>query len=194
MNFIMGFILMINGAREEEAFWMFKVLAEHPDFMLMGLYENDLPLLKFLEYVAKKVLTENCKELIEFFDQNDIPDSFWLTKWILTLFLYNFPVKICSRFWDYLLTNDIFSLIKLFIPILDIFKKEFMSHDDACSFMECFTVLCQDEAKLTDPQSEFYLNINEIVKKADSYKIEKKTIAKYACQYLKYHESNNEYA
>ncbi|KAL4502978.1 hypothetical protein ABPG72_014207 [Tetrahymena utriculariae] len=194
MNFILGFILMINGSQENEAFWMFKVLAEHPDFMLMGLYENDLPLLKFLEFVAKQILQEQCKELLNFFEQNDIPDSFWLTKWILTLFLYNFPVKICSRFWDYIITNDIFAIIKLFIPLLNVFKKEFMSHEDPSSFMECFNQLTQDEQKLTDPQSEFYLKINDLVKKADSYRIEKKTIAKYATKYLYCYESNNEYA
>ncbi|EAS04528.2 rab-GTPase-TBC domain protein (macronuclear) [Tetrahymena thermophila SB210] len=194
MNFILGFILMINGSKEDEAFWMFKVLAEHPDFMLMGLYENELPLLKFLEFVAKQILKEQCSELLDFFEQNDIPDSFWLTKWILTLFLYNFPVKICSRFWDYIITNDIFSIIKLFIPLLNIFKKEFMSHEDPCSFMECFTQLTQDEEKLTNPQSEFYLKINDLVKKADSYRIEKKTIAKYAIKYLNCYERNNEYA
>ncbi|KAL4455494.1 hypothetical protein ABPG74_012646 [Tetrahymena malaccensis] len=194
MNFILGFILMINGSKEDEAFWMFKVLAEHPDFMLMGLYENELPLLKFLEFVAKQILKEQCKELMDFFEQNDIPDSFWLTKWILTLFLYNFPVKICSRFWDYIITNDIFAIIKLFIPLLNVFKKEFMSHEDPCSFMECFTLLTQDEEKLTNPQSEFYLKINDLVKKADSYRIEKKTIAKYAIKYLNYYERNNEYA
>jgi len=58
MNFILGFILLINGANEPEAFWMFKVLAEHPDFMIMGLYETQLPLLGFLEYLTKKVLAD----------------------------------------------------------------------------------------------------------------------------------------
>lgn len=33
---------MINEANETEAFWMFKILAEHPDFMLMGIFETDL--------------------------------------------------------------------------------------------------------------------------------------------------------
>jgi len=140
MNFILGFILLINGANEAEAFWMFKILAEHPDFMLMGLYEDELPFLKFLEYLAKELLKNKLKDLMEYFEEQDIPDSFWLTKWFLTLFLYNFPPKICSRLWDYFITNDVFSLIKLMIPILDVFKHRFMAKD-ACSFMECFTEL-----------------------------------------------------
>ena len=48
MNFLLGFFLLINGANEEESFYMFKALAEHPDFMLMGLYEIKFPLLLFL--------------------------------------------------------------------------------------------------------------------------------------------------
>lgn len=99
---------------------------------------------------------------MEFFDSNNIPDSFWLTKWFLTLFLYNFPVRICSRLWDYLITNDIFSLVKLMVPILDIFKKKFMEKD-ACFFFRNFASLTHNEQELMDPKSEYYFNLTEII-------------------------------
>lgn len=130
---------------------------------------------------------------MDYFESQDIPDSFWLTKWFLTLFLYSFPVQICSRFWDYIITNDIFSIVKLIIPILDVFKTVFMK-SDACMLMELFTSLAQNEYNLTNPQSPFYINITDIVKKADSIKISKKVIANYAREYLTTHDQHNEYA
>lgn len=71
--------------------------------------------------------------MMSFFESEDIPDSFWMTKWFLTMFLYNFPVKICARFWDYIIANDIFAMISLFVPIMDVLKNEFIGEDlDAC--------------------------------------------------------------
>jgi len=77
---------------------------------------------------------------MEHFEEQEIQDSFWMTKWFLTFFLYNFPVKLCSRFWDFLITSDIFSLVRLTVAILDVFKNRFME-GDATTFMECFSQL-----------------------------------------------------
>lgn len=40
MNFVIGFLLLVNGGNEVEAFWFFVELCRHKDFMLMGMYEE----------------------------------------------------------------------------------------------------------------------------------------------------------
>lgn len=45
----------------------------------------------------------------------------------MTLFLYSFPVEICIRIWDFILLEGIFGLVKLIIPIIKVFEKDFMS-------------------------------------------------------------------
>jgi hypothetical protein len=39
MNFVAGFMLITNGGNDEEAFWLFKRLAESPEFLATGLFE-----------------------------------------------------------------------------------------------------------------------------------------------------------
>jgi hypothetical protein len=53
MNFVMGFLMLINGGNEKEAFWMFtimtkasKISTEEPKFEgLRGFYKKHFPLL-----------------------------------------------------------------------------------------------------------------------------------------------------
>ena len=72
---------------------MFKVLAEHPNFMLMGLYENDFPLLSFIEYLTNKMIKKHLNSVWKHLKVINVYNSYWLTKWILTLFLYSVPIK-----------------------------------------------------------------------------------------------------
>jgi len=39
MNFFVGFLLIVSDFNEEEAFWVFKGMAESHRFMINGLYE-----------------------------------------------------------------------------------------------------------------------------------------------------------
>jgi hypothetical protein len=43
---------------------------------------------------------------------------FWLTKMILTLFLYNFKLELCLRIWDYLIAEGIFYISAIVITIM----------------------------------------------------------------------------
>lgn len=45
MNFIVGFSLMVNGGNLHDAFWFFVFLSMSKDFMLIGLFEDNFPLL-----------------------------------------------------------------------------------------------------------------------------------------------------
>lgn len=47
----------------------------------------------------------------------------------MTFFLYSFPLDICIRLWDFFLLEGIFGLVKLLLPILNIFMKDFMKMD-----------------------------------------------------------------
>lgn len=138
MNFILGFILIINGNSKSQAFWMFKVLSEHRDFMLMGMFEDSLPLLRLLEYLAMIVLRDNHSDFLEFLAREEIEQTFWLTKWCMTLFLYSFPQMICARFWDYMITSDIFGIVRLIDGLLFSFKPHFMK-GDSFEFLETFS-------------------------------------------------------
>jgi hypothetical protein len=38
-------------------------------------------------------------------EKNHIDDSLWLTKMIMTAFIYNFKIEDCLRIWDYILVR-----------------------------------------------------------------------------------------
>lgn len=48
MNFVVGFLLLVNGGKEEDAFWLFTEICRHKDFMLMGFYEVDFPMVNLM--------------------------------------------------------------------------------------------------------------------------------------------------
>jgi hypothetical protein len=63
MNFIIGFLLLISGAKDKECFWTFVNLCIQPKFMIIGLYDEDFPLVKFLNSVNEQLLNEYLPEL-----------------------------------------------------------------------------------------------------------------------------------
>ncbi len=46
---------------------MFKALSEHPDYMLLGLYEENFDYLKLLEYISIQLLNKHLKALMDYF-------------------------------------------------------------------------------------------------------------------------------
>jgi len=64
--------------------------------------------------------------LYQHFFDIDLPDTYWMTKWHLSLFLYNFPIKIVRRIWDFFLTEGIFAMAYIVVPILKVFEQEFL--------------------------------------------------------------------
>ena len=55
MNFLVGFLLLMNGGNESEAFSFFVKLSTDANFFLIYLYEEKFPLLYFLIFVFKEM-------------------------------------------------------------------------------------------------------------------------------------------
>lgn len=125
MNFTLGFLLLVSAGKEIDVFWAFIALIRNPKYLIMGLYEPDMPLLHLMEYMTEFSLKKHMPKLYNRLKELDVQNSFWLTKWFMTLFLYNFPIKICERIWDYMLSEGLFGLVSLVVPIMKIFEKEF---------------------------------------------------------------------
>ncbi|EGR29665.1 TBC domain protein [Ichthyophthirius multifiliis] len=183
MNFLIGFMLLVNGGNEQEAFLMFKVLAEDPNFMLMGLYENDFPMLKFLEYCVGKSMKKYLKEVWNHILFLEIEYSYWLTKWILTLFLYSIPIQCCARLWDFLISNSIFGICELVVSMLYVLQDKILCLNDQIQFMQFF-------------QSNNFekLNMSQIVGLCEKFPVKNSCIAKYAKKFILKVEKDNQYA
>ncbi len=86
MNFVVGFIMLINGGNEEEAFWLFAALAGfgrnkdiEPKFeSIRGLYKEGFRLLNQYYYQFNKLFCIKLNSLYNHFQNEGIPESLWL--------------------------------------------------------------------------------------------------------------------
>lgn len=68
-------------------------------------------------------------ELFDHLKTSEIPESFWLSKMIFSLFLYVFPIETCLRFWDYIITRGIIGLAELILSVMDGLKDDILSFE-----------------------------------------------------------------
>jgi len=79
---------------------------------------------------------------MEYIDDFNLPDTFWIKKWIITIFINCLSFENTIRIWDYFLSSDIFSILKVAIAIMEIHQ------DDIFEFeMEDFSKFLNDLGK-----------------------------------------------
>lgn len=202
MNFVIGFILLINGGRELEAFWFFVTLARSHEFMLGGLFEPGFPLLELYLHIFNEMLQ---KELPHIYDhikvKNDMPDIVWISKWILTLFLYSLPASQVTRVWDYMISEDIFALIKLSLGLLKYYEKLILKLD-VVGFNDLMKLVKADKsnkkvALTSDEETDLTgfteLNMDMVIHHAKKIKLAKSSIAQMTKKFLENRGSSNIY-
>jgi len=129
MNFLVAFLLIVNGGNELEAFWTFISLARDHRFLVMGLFERGFPLLEFYTFIFYEILQAEHPLLHDHIKQQNIPDLLWLFKWILTIFLYSFPQKHVVRIWDFIMVRGLFSVIQIAVSIVKFLEKDMLNLD-----------------------------------------------------------------
>ena len=129
MNFVMGFMLLLNGGDEVEAFWMFVTLARDHRYFMMGFFEQGFPLLDFYIYMFYNLLEEELPEVHDHIKQLQLPDQLWVFKWFLTVFIYNVPQVHEVRIWDFVMSYGLFSVVQLAVGILKFFENEILELD-----------------------------------------------------------------
>ncbi len=129
MNFVLGFLILVSGGNEIDVFWAFVQLVRRTKYLLIGVFLESMPLLSFLEFVTENLLEQKLPKFNKKFQDLGIPPASWLSKWYMTVFLYSFPVNICTRIWDFFLLEGIFGLVKIVVPILKVFYTDFLAMD-----------------------------------------------------------------
>lgn len=136
MNFLMGFLLLISGGNELDAFWGFVTLIRDHRFLMMGFFEKGFPMMDFCLYVFYTVLEEEIPLVYHHLKQQQLPDQLWVFKWFLTMFLYSVPQVQCVRIWDFVMNSGLIGLIQVAVAILKYFEKDLVELDPVG--MDCF--------------------------------------------------------
>lgn len=139
---------MVSDGNEKETFWFFTAFLEKmkeniPFDGLKGFYDKDFPLLMQYMKVFNDLFREWIPELHQYFEHLGIIDSLWLQKWVMTCFLYSFPLGLCIRMWDNILAFGTRFIFNLSLAILGLLKDQLIELDFA-DINEFFKALKDD--------------------------------------------------
>lgn len=175
MNYVMGFILMVSGGNEEETFWFFVALAEgndahfHPG--IEQFYAEGFPL--YHQYVEhfESIFEDQLPKVKSHFEDLDYLGPIWLQKWLITLFLYSFPMAYCVRIWDNVLVEGPIFIFKTIIAVISGLETKLLKGD----FERVNKIMCEintgDRRLTIKGKSDILPRIEELIEKAHSISI-----------------------
>lgn len=129
MNFIMGFLLEISGLEEFATFNFIVNFWKKRKNLYFGLFEADLPLMKFLKFCFHKMLAKRQPKLADAIRKSGIPDELWVTKWLLSFYSFSVTKEYLIRIFDFLMVTDMFGLVYVGLLITEQLKKVILEAD-----------------------------------------------------------------
>jgi len=101
LNYICG-VLLLWMTKEEAFYTIVTLLQDGGRFSLRHLYLKSLPLLKERYFQFEQLLSQFCPQVFGRFKRMQIHPAVYSSRWFLTLFSYDLPVRTVSRIWDLL--------------------------------------------------------------------------------------------
>ncbi|CAD8125825.1 unnamed protein product [Paramecium sonneborni] len=168
MNFVCALTLIVSGCDEHKTFQCFMQMLTNEKHLLCFNFCNEMPLhyffIKLIHYqIGKKFPKLNIRK---------VNDSLWISKMILSLFIYVFKLDDCIRCWDYLMVRGMIRGIpELILGFIDVTYKQleqFKEEDYGFNFQGYETSIIQ-------------FNVGELIYAAkQKHKIERQLISRMA--------------
>ncbi|CAD8059454.1 unnamed protein product [Paramecium sonneborni] len=180
MNFVVGFTLIINNKSVDQSLQFLAQMMVNPKFMLYYIYTDKMPLVKLLEFICINEIKLKFPDLYNhIFNKLEVDNAIWITKLIMTLFLYNFHINNVCRFWDFLLATSIFDISAIICSLIDINRNQILKMDDLHQFVQWFDTFQQLELD--------QFQIDQLIKNCSQFKLNKKKINQYALHFCMLH-------
>lgn len=171
MNYIVAFMLLVSGMKEEEVFWGFMGFCRgglsHDSFKLCianSLYAKDSPKSDFL-LSAFNILCDADKLRLRL-DQVKVTDKLWIYSWMLKMYLTFFPFNYCLRFWDFVLASGFTRVLVLSAAVL---KSTIQLFQDK-NFTQCYNILNSFKHGNNLPTPEEIIAIAEDIRLSANFK------------------------
>lgn len=194
MNFVVGFLLLISGGNEAESFNFFQKMGLDWRFHILGLFEDNFPLVNLYVFIFWKLMKENQDDLKKHLEKLGVPDHAWISKWFMMLYLYSLPLDVVCRVWDFIISEEnLLSLLKIALALMKILKPDLMRFQEIFEIMEYFKILKGGlyepyKSALIDEETIKSKNItlkgDILVRKARKIKLSKKIIAETTKEFL----------
>lgn len=129
MSYVAGMFLC-QGMNEEEAFWMMRQFMNDERYNLCGLYEDSFPLMqRYLDLLTVLLRTGYPKLYAHVCENHGVVPIMFAEKWLLTLFMYNWPYKIALRIWDILVVEGPSVFFGFALSVFDLSQQILLSMD-----------------------------------------------------------------
>ncbi|CAK85313.1 unnamed protein product (macronuclear) [Paramecium tetraurelia] len=185
MNFLAGFTLIINNKNVTQSLQFLAQMMINPKFLIYYLFSEEIPLLKLLEFICQQEIKFKIPDLHQhIYHKLEVSNAFWLTKIIMTMFLYNFHLNNVCRFWDFILATNIFQISTIICSFLEIYRNQIFQMDDLNAFIIWFDKHQNEEI----PDSQ----MNYLISKSCKQIIKKEKINSYANLYCIGHTNNHQ--
>ena len=185
MNFIVGFLLIISDFNELDTFYLLISLFSNTysdNIGIRGFYLEGFPFLNAYVYIYMDLFSKNCPILKKHFDNLEIPEEVWISKWFRTLFTLTLPFNFCVRIWDCILVNGLDFLLNFTLALMKYMEQDLLKLNDLFDVIEYFKKMGpffnlenEGDEKAKEESLKFIENfdIEEILKNSKKIKIKK---------------------
>lgn len=133
MNYIADYCLFISGNNKFYAINLFFLLFNIKSYRfkvslrecLLGEFKN----LNILIFGFNQIFEMEYKQIYKKFKELGVIELLWVSKWIMTLFTYNFSVSMTLCFWEFICLYGFDSMIYISLFLIDEFKEDFMKKE-----------------------------------------------------------------
>lgn len=124
MNSLAGILLIESKGNQEESY----AIMEHICITMggKGLFEYGFPLVNDLCLEFHKNLSEHLPVIHNFFEDIELDDNLWLTKWFMTIFSYSFHYDCVVRIWDAILAHGLGFMVNIALGLVSYIKQDLL--------------------------------------------------------------------
>lgn len=176
MNYVIGFLLMVSGSKEEEVYLFFVRLCE--EFNLFEAFSEDMKELRKNMWIFDKMFEKYFPKLYNHFCDQEITNDMWIFKWLLSFFTTSLPINVVVRVWDYIIIKGLKGCFQVSFGILSLLQAELLK-SDLSNILRIFEKLGSTE-----------IPAKYILKAAEKIKIKRPKIEKYRNEYDSYNGSS----
>lgn len=171
VNFLVGFLLI--ELQESSAFKCFSAIALHEELMLLGLFEDQFPLVGLYCRLFWKTLEAMAPQINSRLRMLAVPPEMWLFQWFICLFLYNLPLAYAPSIISFVIVEKGFALVRIALATIMGVNLLLRGASDQLEdeFVQCLESLKDEEYCLKN------LPLSEIISTATT--IEEKEIARF---------------
>ncbi|OMJ71582.1 hypothetical protein SteCoe_30175 [Stentor coeruleus] len=169
MNYIVGFLLLVSGSREDEVFLLFTRLCE--EFNLFDVFSEDMREIKKNLWVFDRIFEKKFNELFFHFNEEEVTNDMWVFKWFLSIFTTCLPINAIVRVWDFIIVKGLKGIYQIALGIVSLLQSELLKSDLA-EILVVFNKLAYTE-----------IPVKCIIKAAQRVKIKRHKIERYRKDY-----------